>query len=68
MPTTAAPRRERMASLAEVAEYLGVSPQTLYNWRHKGIGPKSRKVGGLVKYRLADVDAWLESRSRGDAG
>ena len=67
MPTTVAPRRERMASLTEVAEYLGVAPQTLYNWRHKGTGPKSRKVGGLVKYRLADVDAWLESDTRGDA-
>ncbi|MGJ3223792.1 helix-turn-helix transcriptional regulator [Micromonospora aurantiaca (nom. illeg.)] len=56
-----------MASVTEVAEYLGINPQTLYNWRAKGVGPKSCKVGGRVKYRLADVDAWLESGARGDA-
>lgn len=67
MPKTAAPRRERMASVTEVAEYLGINPQTLYNWRAKRIGPRSCKVGGRIRYRMADVDTWLESRSRGDA-
>lgn len=41
---------------------LGVcsSVHTLRSWRHKGRGPKFIKVGGtLVRYRLSDVEAFL---------
>lgn len=46
------------------AEYLGVKPHTLEIWRASG---RYRipfvKVGRLVKYRRADLDAWLQSRT-----
>ena len=43
----------------EAAEYLGVSPATLYGWVYKGqITPL--KAGGLNRYRAADLDAFLE--------
>ncbi|MEU8264944.1 helix-turn-helix domain-containing protein [Micromonospora sp. NPDC048999] len=67
MPPAKTKPRERMAGIHEVADYLGLKVQTLYNWRVKGIGPKSSRVGGLVRYRWSDVDAWLESRAKGDA-
>jgi hypothetical protein len=35
---------------------------TLRFWRHKGIGPKSFKVGRRVMYREDDVAAWLEAQ------
>ena len=56
-----------MASLSEVAEYLDVSTQTLYNWRNLGTGPKSSRIGGRVRYRWTDVDAWVDARAKGDA-
>jgi excisionase family DNA binding protein len=44
--------------------YLGVKKLTLCDWRTKGVGPSYLKVGSLVRYRQADLDAWLESRIR----
>lgn len=60
-------KREPMANISEVAEYLGVAVQTLYNMRARSEGPRSTKVGGRVRYRWSDVDAYLDARSTGDA-
>lgn len=46
-------------SIADLADELGISTQTVYNWRHRGIGPRGFKRGNLVRYRRSDVDAWL---------
>jgi hypothetical protein len=47
--------------------YLGgpdspIAVLTLSDWRTKGIGPAYVKVGRLIRYRIADLDAWLDSR------
>lgn len=48
----------------EAAEYLGVSPGTLEVWRStKRYYLPYIKVGRLVKYRLSDLDDFLESRT-----
>lgn len=56
---------------AQLAEELEVSTRTLANWRWAGIGPRYTKLGdgrtARVRYRRADVDAWLKSREYGDA-
>jgi len=39
-----------------------ISTATLADWRCKGIGPRALKVGRLIRYRMADLEAWLESR------
>ncbi len=54
----------------QVSEFLGMSPRTLAAWRYKRRGgPTWCKCGSLVRYRKADVIAWLESctRSGGEA-
>jgi predicted DNA-binding transcriptional regulator AlpA len=48
----------------DVAEMTGVAVQTLYNWRSqtlpgKPVGPRSFKMGRLVRYSEADVNHWL---------
>lgn len=48
----------------QVAARLGVKPPTLESWRYKGEGPKWIQVGRLVRYRTADIDAWVESNSK----
>ncbi|WP_331297222.1 hypothetical protein [Methylobacterium hispanicum] len=35
---------------------------TLANWRVKGKGPRFVKVGGRVRYPIADVEKWEEKR------
>lgn len=60
--------RSPLASLDEVAAYLGKPVQTLRAWRHRGVGPKSFKVGTTVRYRWQDVDDWLEQQSAKESG
>lgn len=55
--------REPLASIAEVAEYLGRSVNALYIMRRRGTGPRSSKVGREVRYRWADVERWLDQQA-----
>lgn len=48
----------------EAAEYLGVAPNSLAVWRTtKRYQIPYVKVGRLVKYRLPDLEAFLNSRT-----
>ena len=47
------------------AEFLGLKPGTLSVWRSTGrYKIPFIKVGHLVRYRRAVLEAWLESRTR----
>lgn len=49
----------------QVGERLTVSPSTLRHWRSRGEGPPYVKLGGrLVRYRWADVEAWMLEAQR----
>jgi excisionase family DNA binding protein len=54
---------ERLMTLAELAELVGVPVTTLYQWRHRGEGPPGYRVGRHVRYRRAAVEAWLETQA-----
>ena len=48
------------------AEYLSVSARILEDWRRAGTGPAWHRAGGrLIRYRLSDVDAWVEAQREG---
>lgn len=51
-----------LLTTAATAEVLGIAPQTLRMWRHRGQGPLAIKYGRKVMYRREDIEAWLESR------
>jgi predicted DNA-binding transcriptional regulator AlpA len=34
---------DRLWSVHDVADYLGIPHKTLYNWRTRGIGPRARR-------------------------
>jgi predicted site-specific integrase-resolvase len=58
-----------LLSSADVAEWLDVSERTLEFWRYVGKGPAYVKVGKRVRYRPADVEAFLEAnRQDAEAG
>lgn len=61
---------ERLLRLREVADWLGVSHSTMYHWRGAGKGPPGFLVGGQVRYRAGDVQAWLNQQQAavGEAG
>lgn len=48
-----------------LASRLGVSRSTLQSWRYTGRGPRFIKLGRMVRYRTADVDAYLLANTRG---
>lgn len=56
------PRRdmERLLSVKEVANYLGIPVATLYQWRHKGCGPEAYRVGRHLRYDPSAVRTWLD--------
>jgi len=47
----------------EVAEMLRCTKAALRKWRREGRGPRFIRVGRLVRYRLADVEEFLESNA-----
>lgn len=47
---------------AEAAEYVRLGKPTLERFRVTGEGPQYCKLGGAIRYRKSDLDAWLESR------
>ena len=53
----------RMLTIDEAAAYLAIPKATLYTWRTRrvGFGPRAVKVGGCLRYRRTDLDAWIES-------
>lgn len=55
---------DRLLTISEVAAFLQVPVGTLYQWRHRGIGPAGLRVGRHVRYRMRDVEAWLEAVNR----
>lgn len=52
----------------EAAAALGVSRQTLSNWRSLGIGPTYVKLGGRVGYRPADLQKFADKNVVKTAG
>jgi predicted DNA-binding transcriptional regulator AlpA len=53
---------------AELAQRLAKSTAVLANWRYLGIGPRFIKLGKSVRYRVADVEAWLDEQTHQQTG
>jgi DNA-binding transcriptional MerR regulator len=53
---------DQLLSIAEASGRTTVPVPTLRFYRHKGIGPKSFKLGGRVVYKESDVELWIEEQ------
>lgn len=51
----------------QTAALLGIKPNTLEIWRHKGKGPEHLKLGDTpqapVRYRRSAISDWLRQRT-----
>ncbi|MEO5662976.1 MAG: helix-turn-helix domain-containing protein [Nocardioides sp.] len=54
---------DRLWKIAEVADYLGISVNTLRYWRACGDGPPCRHLGKHLRYRFEDVLARVEGQA-----
>lgn len=56
---------EQLLTSREAAAYLGVTPETLDNWRCTGRSPAFIKTTpssrGKVLYRISDITAWQDA-------
>jgi excisionase family DNA binding protein len=46
----------------QAAAYLSLSPRILERWRAQGVDLPFMRLGRRVRYRRADLDAWMESK------
>lgn len=51
---------------AEAAKLLGLTPDTLRDYRAKGRSPRYHKRGHAVLYRRSDVEAHMRAGRRSD--
>jgi excisionase family DNA binding protein len=51
-----------MFNSREASAYLGCSESVMRLWRSQGQGPRYFRAGKLIRYRRADLDAWIEAR------
>ena len=49
-------------TIDQAAAYLAIPKTTLYTWRTRraGFGPRALKLGGCLRYRRVDLDAWVD--------
>lgn len=53
----------RLIDIDELADYLKLKKQTIYNWLNQG-KISGIKVGGVWRFDRRDIDSWLKSRRR----
>ena len=51
---------DRWLSVGEIAEYLGISKDTVYTWVTTKDMP-GHKVGRLWKFKKAEIDEWVRA-------
>jgi predicted DNA-binding transcriptional regulator AlpA len=50
----------RLVDFKAVAKMLSLSPRTVWRYRSAGRLPKPVTISGSVRWRLADIDRWIE--------
>jgi len=53
----------RLIDIDELADYLRLKKQTIYNWLNRG-KISGIKVGGVWRFERKDIDDWIKSRKR----
>ena len=54
-------RVSNLLDTTQAAALLGINKNTLEIWRVQGRSPKFLKIGRNVRYRLSDIEAFLEN-------
>ena len=55
-------RLDRLLTVQELANYLGVPVATIYAWRYRREGPPGFRVGRHVRFRRSDIEEWLNNQ------
>ena len=52
----------RLLDIDEVGELVRLTREAIYARRSRGDFARAIKIGGVLRWRVADVEAWLEDR------
>lgn len=61
------PGAARLLDIDEVGAYLVLTRQAVYQRRARGEFPPAIKVGASLRWRVSDVESWLEAHRDGEA-
>jgi len=53
---------EKLLTVNQVADLLGVKTSTIYQWTHEGFIPHV-KIGNRVRFKVSQIEKWLEKKS-----
>lgn len=59
---------EPLMGVEDLAEYLGVPVQTIYDWRVSGKTPPAYRFGKRIKFAVSDVRDWMAQQREGGEG
>jgi len=48
-----------LLQLKDVLQFIKVGKSTWWNWVHKGIAPKPKKVGSMTLWRASDIRLFI---------
>lgn len=54
---------QRLLDVEELARYLKLQKQTIYNWLNQG-RISGIKIGGVWRFDRKEIDRWLKSQCR----
>ena len=54
---------KRLLDIDDLAKYLKLRKQTIYNWLHQG-KISGIKLGSVWRFNRADIDRWLKSQHK----
>jgi len=54
---------KQLLDVEELANYLKLQKQTIYNWLNQG-KISGMKIGGVWRFDRQEIDRWLKSQSR----
>lgn len=55
--------QHRLMDIDELADYLRLRRQTIYNWLHQN-KISGIKIGGVWRFNRREIDKWLRSKRR----
>lgn len=55
---------DRLLTAREVAELLGLSPETVLRWWRDGRIPGFRLKSNVLRFRRSEIESWLEGHRK----
>ena len=53
-------KEQKLITAKELSKILSISSRTVWRLRSAGKLPKPVKVGSSIRWRLSDIDLWIE--------